>query len=164
MEEKRAAAVTPVYQLTYSVDSDHKDTRLSQIPETRQRPTAQYLEQKCLGSGQSRAGSSQETVRKVEMVQQMLTPLSNLGLSECQKVRVESQFAMVPPAPEVFERSNTSSVVASSSSFLKRKKKMLEEQILMYEPVEEEDPIDTHYMVTKTEGPCKSSFTEFNHF
>ena len=41
---------------------------------------------------------------------------------------------------------------------------MLEEQILMYEPVEEEDPIDTHYIVGKSEAPCKSSFTEFNHF
>ena len=112
------------------------------------------------------------------MVHQMLTPLSNLTLSECQKQRVvESQIGIVQLGPSRLEdaicdqqrSSNTSSVVGTSSSFLKRKKKMLEEQMQIYysEPVEEEpqieDAIDTHYLVPRKEGPCKSSFTEFNH-
>jgi len=40
-------------------------------------------------------------------------------------------------------------------------------QIYFSEPVEEEpqveDAIDTHYLVERTKGHCKSSFTEFNH-
>ncbi len=94
----------------------------------------------------------------------MLTPLSNLTLSECQK---ESNMIEADQQPLI--TGGCSSLIESSgeytgSSFLKRKKKILDEKLLnLMNPLNfEENRQQLELHMIPMNNQAKSSFTEFS--
>ncbi|TNV84486.1 hypothetical protein FGO68_gene10943 [Halteria grandinella] len=151
---------TDLYQLTYSQESSTASPivlRPSQ-PEFPGKQTTDYVQQKLLQSASSEQDGNlliredlqiedyEEHKRHlqydiVQNIQQMLTPLSNLTLSEEQKrhINTSQRQSMIEhqslQMAKQSSQSMTSSIMSgTSSSFLKRKKRQLDQQIQLFQP------------------------------
>ena len=124
--------------------------------------------------------------KKVDIVQNMLTPLSYLTLSEGQKNQQIQDTEMRSSQNSLLfqnrnqhdipkhhtQQSQCSSMSGTSSSFLKKKKKMLEDQICQINNNEceterfiEEEKLPAYYLREDNDhyyGAAGSSFTEFS--